>query len=114
MKNFFGFLCCILISSQLMGLSWLVASAGAASTSAMTDTIAGTEAAGVAMEGATDDEYCGEYFLPSGKRISVYMKGIIREMARLTFINWENGRVGELQNDGQDRYWAAGSLVQPD
>ena len=104
MKRFLGFYCCILSLCQLSGPSPLAAAATA---------VAGAPATG-APEGAADDEYCGEYFLPSGKRVSVYKMGVISEMAQLTFINWENGRAGTFRNDGPDRFWATSSPLQPD
>ena len=61
-----------------------------------------------------DAEYCGEYFLPSGKRVSVYRMGVLTELARLTFTNWENGRVGTLIRDSLDHFWAAPSPMQRD
>jgi pimeloyl-ACP methyl ester carboxylesterase len=45
---------------------------------------------------AGNSDYFGEYFLPSGKRVSVFEQGIIAAMARLMFINWDNSRAGYL------------------
>ena len=50
------------------------------------------------------DEYSGEYFLPSGKRVSVFKEGVLAEMARSKVINWETGRVGMLESNGPDRF----------
>ncbi|MBI4720767.1 MAG: alpha/beta fold hydrolase [Chitinivibrionia bacterium] len=109
MKNFPAIICCILFICQLSG-SFSIACASddkIASTAAAIATAAATTPAPAAGE-----EYCGEYFLPSGKRVSVYMMGVIPAMVRLTFINWENGRAGALTSDGPDRYWAALSPLQ--
>ena len=51
---------------------------------------------GVALAGGTPSEYRGEYFLPSGRRVSVFEQGITAAMIRLVFVNWENGRTGAL------------------
>jgi len=58
--------------------------------------------------------YCGEYFPSSEKRISVFKSGITSKLAKLTFINWENGRTGILQKDSTDRYWSAPSQFGKD
>ena len=75
----------------------------------------GTPSRSAAADGAAaEEEYCGEYFLSSGQRVSVFRTGVLSELARLTFINWENGRVGTLSADGADRFWAAFSRQQSD
>jgi pimeloyl-ACP methyl ester carboxylesterase len=62
-------------------------------------------AAAICAEPAVGNRpYCGEYFLPSGKRVSVFEQGVVTEMARLAFTNWESGRVGPLVPDGADRF----------
>jgi dienelactone hydrolase len=114
MKKASGVLCCLFVCVT-WALSSAVSAAPASGTAA--DPAKGVQAAGPADGAAAagnTDEYCGEYFLPSGKRVSVYKSGVITEMARLVFVNWENGRVGALVKDGADRFWAASSPTKPD
>ena len=63
-----------------------------------------------AVRGAADDEYCGEYLLPSGKHVSVLKAGVTAQMARLVLATWDTGRVGTLLADTLDRF----SLSPPD
>ncbi|MFH1755555.1 MAG: alpha/beta fold hydrolase [Candidatus Latescibacterota bacterium] len=101
MKRFCLFLCCIMITCGCARLSPLCAAANNAAAAAAENT-------------AGDDIYCGESFLSSGKRVSVFKTGVITELARLAFINWENGRAGVLEKDAPDRFWAAVSPLQAD
>jgi pimeloyl-ACP methyl ester carboxylesterase len=50
------------------------------------------------------EDYPGDYFLPSGARLSVVKEGAVAEMAQLVMINWTTGRVGRLDADGTDRF----------
>jgi len=59
----------------------------------------------VAFSGASAaDEYTGDYFPPSGERLSVVKEGVVAEMARLMMINWTTGRVGMLESNGLGRF----------
>jgi len=40
--------------------------------------------------------------------------GVLTELARLTFTDWENGRLGTLTRDSLDRFWAAPSPLRRD
>lgn len=59
-------------------------------------------------------EYTGDYFLPTGERLSVVKEGVLAEMARLMMINWATGRVGMLEADGPDRFVVPSSKAEPD
>lgn len=53
---------------------------------------------------AGNSDYFGEYFLPSGKRVSVFEQGILASMARLMFINNDNSRTGALVPGEPDHF----------
>ena len=53
---------------------------------------------------AGNSDYSGEYFLPSGKRVSVFEQGILASMARLMFINNDNSRTGALVPGEPDHF----------
>lgn len=57
----------------------------------------------------------GTYRLPGGKMVVVTRMGIIEELARFCFLDWETGRFGYLAAAGTDRFTAAASpAAKPD
>ncbi len=53
--------------------------------------------------------YEGTYRLPGGRTLVVTRMGVIEELARPCFLDWETGRFGYLTAAGTDRFTAAAS-----
>ena len=56
----------------------------------------------------------GTYRLPGGQTLIVTRMGVIEEVARPCFLDWETGRFGYLAAAGTDRFQAAAPAAKPD